>query len=262
VVLSAPSSIARAYTSALHHHFDSWYATWLPDEPLRLGDYGILTGSRFERLGSVEHLGVGFSVRTSLAENRYEFATAGAVELRFSGRGAAAGEANARARLEISFAREKAFYFVAANCGLETVEDQVALGEELKQRAREGGWNTDFVVVTSLLRSGATTIVGSQGNDALVTIEAAAEAAESVDLGAASGGVQLTGSRNVGLRIVAQRGLTPLVRLSRVLPPRPWRSEYRLRTEFRVPGRRVVVPASGGQDHPDPEPAYVFAEVR
>lgn len=233
--VSSSRSLAKVYTGALHHHFGVMYATWLPSESVQLGDYGLLRNNIFTRVGNVAQLGIGFGVRRDTNRDNYEFATAESVNLRFSSRGSveATGDVATRARLEIHFAKAKAFLFVAAQCSLHSVENQANLGMDLVDLARRKVWDVRHVVVTSLIESGATTIIGSLGADAMLAVEADSAALETINLADTQAGLRLTSASNVGIRIVARDGLTPLMRLSKVEPPRWLRKQYRFNPDRR-----------------------------
>ena len=54
---------AELYVKGIKKKLQNYFAAWLPNEPLGLGDVGILRKSLFTRTTSLENLGITFDER-------------------------------------------------------------------------------------------------------------------------------------------------------------------------------------------------------
>lgn len=209
--------LARIYTDTLKHHFENMYASWPPGRPVRLGDYGVLDWNLFNPLGNVGDLGIEFKTRMDDQKDDFEFRSKSGVELTFSARGSVtpAGTPLAKATLQLDFSKESSIFFTAADCVFEEVADKVRLSRDILERFKKGEWKQEWVVVTSVIRSGATTIVTSAGASSSAVLEAVGEV-DRIDLADASIKLGMKQQRNVGLQIVTREGLQPLMGMSQV----------------------------------------------
>jgi hypothetical protein len=212
-------SVAISYCKTLQSQFRDFYATWPPNAPLRLGDFGYLQAAVFSRKSSLGSLGVGgWKTRSGRsAASTYTCATSSGTELRFHAKGEAnpGGVPLAKATAEVKFSRGAAVFFNAAGCVLEEIEDQIGLGRTILDMFGKKTWNDDWCVVTGIVRAGATTVAVSADAGASVVLEATADQ-PTVDLANADAALQVGTSRSLSSLIVGEAGFTPLVRLSKV----------------------------------------------
>ncbi|MGH7665142.1 MAG: hypothetical protein ACRENI_12760 [Gemmatimonadaceae bacterium] len=213
------SSIARVYTDELRDHFKTLYGTWEPNIPLRLGDVGEMDGKIFVRRANVKdhRYALDFGEREDADHAHVDFQSTEGVEVEFFANGAAP---NVNARVEIKFSRKNAVFFNAADCASRSIEDQITLGEQILELYRANKWDASHRVVTSIVEAKATTVLISSANQGSVVIEAESDQVSNIDLTDASIGLRLGGYSNVGLKVVADTGLKPLIGLSRVRPKR------------------------------------------
>ena len=212
-------SIAVSYCRTLQAQFRDLYATWPPNAPLRLGDFGYLQGPVFSRKSSLGSLGVsGWKTRSGRsAASTFTSSTASGTEVNFHAKGEAnpGGVPLAKATAEVKFSRGEAVFFNAAGCVLEEIEDQIGLGRTILDLFAKRIWNDDWCIVTGVVRSGATTVAVSADANASLVLEAAADQ-PTVDLANASAGLQVRTNRSLSSLFVGEAGFTPLVRLSKV----------------------------------------------
>jgi hypothetical protein len=213
----AMNALASEYCDQLKHNFKTLYAAFPPNEPLRLGDYGVMNGNTFVPIGQVSDLGipVGNIRRIPERSSDFEFTTEGSVDVEFHPSGSGGAGVPVKAGLDISFSKKFSVFFTAAQCLPVFIEDQVSLGNAIV-KLMEGKWQKKFVVVTSLLEAGATTIVVSGSDQSSISLEAASAAIVAVNLGDVTLNLSITSAKSVGYKVITQAGLTPLIGLSKI----------------------------------------------
>lgn len=210
-------SMAKIYADQIHNHFQVMYPTWLPGTPLKLGDFGKMDRNVFVRIGNINNsYGIGFKERSDQHLNKMEFKSANATEVIFTakGSGAVEGAANVNAGIEINFSSKNSVFFFAANCAIVSIEDQRKRGEEILELFKQRKWNEDYVVVTRIVKAGATTVIISGGNQSSISLEAGADTVQTIDLADASLKLTVKRERNIGYKSIAETGLNPLIGLS------------------------------------------------
>lgn len=237
-------SLAEHYTEEIRTQLKR-FAAWEPNYPIALGDYGELRGARFHRLGNLSQLGVSFDTLETDGVDQISYSSEGGVDFSFKAGGSAdlPPVANGKAALELTFKAQHAVMFNAADVRFEAIDDQVALGRDILKLYADGRWDAGHSVVVEVTRSGSTTVVISRGQSASILLLAEADV-PNVDLADASIKLSPSMERDIGHKVVASEGLTPLFSLSRV---RPRRFFWWRRPEFR---RQLGFQDLGGDDTP------------
>ena len=218
------ASAAEIYADELHDNFQVMYAAWPPGEPLRLGDYGPIRGNLFVRIGNItSDEKIAFESRHDPTRDQWEYKSAGSVALAFRGGGKAtvSGAAKVRAGLTVRFSKEDAVFFNAAECSLDSIEDQVAVGKAILKLFERKQWDGNNAIITHVVDSLATTVAISSDQKASISLEATGDA-PNIDLADASIRFSVKAERNVGYKVISKDGLTPLIGLSKIQPKHPW----------------------------------------
>lgn len=213
------SSLADEYCDQLKRNFKTLYATFPPNEPVMLGDYGVMNGNVFVPIGKVSDLGIPIGNVRRIPERAsdVDFTSEGSVDVELHAAGSATpGGVAVNAGIDISFSKKFSIFFFAAKCVPAFIEDQVTLGNAVLRLLQEGKWQKKFVVITSLLEAGSTTIVVSASDQSSIALEATSSAVPAIDLGDVTLKLSLKRARSVGLKVVTQGSLTPLIGLSKV----------------------------------------------
>lgn len=199
------------YTNELRERF-GYSAVWLPTTSIRPGDVGRMIGHQFERLTSLDELGVPFECRAGESVGTLDYSSASGVEISGGSKASVApasgGLAQADGLIKVRFAGEGAVVFRAEDCTSISIDPQQTLEAEILRRFAAGDWPTDHVVVTEVIRSGRTTILISGGRDASVELGGAAD----TPMALTSATMKVINSRNISTQIVAAGDLTPLFR--------------------------------------------------
>jgi hypothetical protein len=212
------TAIVDVYTNAVYNNLRPLRANWDPAQPVALGDFGLLSGEVFQRLGNLSALNVdiGKSIDDDLNQQKI-FSSARDMSVSFTGAATVAGNpaATVKASVNISFGSSDSAFFNAADCSYSMIADKAALGTTIMALSDAGKWTREWVVVTDLVKAKATTIVISSAAHASIVLEATGNSPQ-VDLADANIGLTVKNATNVGYQIIAQHGLTPLIGLSKV----------------------------------------------
>lgn len=211
------SAIVSVYTDAVYDNLNPLHANWEPGREAKLGDYGLMRGHAFSCLGNIADLGIAFAVRNDGQKDQKFFASKNSVDIAFHAKGSVpvSGTVNAKASVEVTFHDEDTVFFNAAQCEYMMIRDKVALGKAIMDRYHQGQWQREWAVITDLVRAGATTIAVSSGSSGSFVLEATGDVPQ-IDLADASVGLTLRSSSNVGYRIIADKGITPLIGLCKI----------------------------------------------
>ena len=211
-------SLAESYGKEIRKEIKR-YANWEPGRPLELGDFGVLNGPLFERLGNLRDLKVAFDTRADPSGKTVAYSSKNAVQME-AGAGASVNVgpvANAKAALKITFGREHSVVFNAVGVTYDSVSDQVDLQRKLLQAIEAETWDARWSVVTELMRSKSTTVVVSTGSNGSILLEAKGDVPK-VDLADADIRLSVKSERNIGYRAITEGEMTPLMALSRIRP--------------------------------------------
>lgn len=209
------AAIHEQYTDEMHRQF-GYFACWLPNTRLELGDVGVLSRDRFDKVTSLALLGVLFSSVTNGQPVDLEYSSAGQVEVSVSGDGRITPDP--LVTLSVTFNRENATLFQAAECRVETVQDLSSLNEKLRQLSDSGIWRKEYVVVTELVRTGPAAILVSNQKGARVDfhLDAPAPITGALALAKASASMSTMSASGLAVKIIAPDGVTPLYRAVRL----------------------------------------------
>lgn len=200
------------YANDIHDNFKTLYGNWPPNVPIKLGDFGTLGHNVFNRKGNVKEVfGITFKERVGSGQKAhysYKSAESTEVTLKAQGQGGTGG-ITVNASLEIKFSSKHAVFFNAAGCEHDSIEDEVMLGNDVMRLMEAEKWDDDWVIVTRLIRSGATTIAIAGSQDGSIVFEAEATVPK-IDLADAGLKLAVNHERNIGFS-VATEGLVPLV---------------------------------------------------
>jgi hypothetical protein len=211
-------SAADVYTKEVHDQLKR-YAAWLPTDHVAVGDVGQLQGNIFVRATDLKHLGISANVvKDPNTRATYKFMSAGAKEVAVdaSASGVPASSGIGSAKLTIAFSSAHSVYFSLAKCVGHAIDDLVDLGNKVLKLVRDEQWQLDYVVVTRVVTAGSATILQAEGRGASIELEGDASGLPVADLLKAGASVKVKSQNSVGLSVVAESELTPLLSLGKV----------------------------------------------
>lgn len=212
------AKIVDVYTNAVYSNLKPLRANWEPSQPVKLGNFGVLRGQAFQRLGDVASVGIAIGATIDEALNDQKiFSSASDMSVSFNAAGGVAPNPAValNASVSIAFGSKDSAFFNAAGCSYSMIADKVALGNAIMTLYDQGKWHREWAVITDLVTSKATTVVISSASNAKIVLEAKGNSPK-IDLADASIGLNVTSSTNIGYQVIAQAGLTPLIGLSMV----------------------------------------------
>jgi hypothetical protein len=114
------------------------------------------------------------------------------------------GVVNVKAALEVNFSSQDAVFFNAAECDYTMIANKVALGKAVMAKYEQGEWQREWVVVTDLVKAGATTVAVSGAHTASIVFEATGDV-ERINLADASVGLTARVRVTLGIRLLPQK---------------------------------------------------------
>jgi hypothetical protein len=207
----------RRYIKEIHDRFGFW-ATWLPNEAIQLGDVGPLVNLRFQRVTNLQNQGIAFNVEPPGNSAEFQYASSNSVTIQVKAKGelplAGSVLAQTDAGISVSFANKNATMFLATKCRVSSIAKQDDLAKTIIQRAEHGDWPREHLVVTSVVQSDASVILISSGDSGKVEFAVAGSAPVSpITLVGMQARVREVHASNVDIRIVSKNRLTPLFRV-------------------------------------------------
>ena len=213
-------AISKQYAREMNEKF-GYFATWLPNVRLKLGDIGIIREQVFEPVSSLEQLGIAFALDRDRQAADLDYTSSDAVSIEAKASATAhdpaATPATADGSISISFSRAEAVVFQASGCVTSRIADVKSLGEEILSRYHRDAWDPDHVVVTDLITAAGGTILISNGQNAHIDLALRGGVGSAMaKLAEANANVTVTRAVGIGTRIVAAAGLTPLFKVAGV----------------------------------------------
>jgi hypothetical protein len=235
----------KLYHEEMHANI-GFFGTWLPGDPLRLGDIGILESGRFRPQTTLAELGIKFAGTGKGSPQNLQYTSKSGTALSVRAGAEVQGPLPASAEIDISFSHEGAFLFHASNVTNQSLENRLALADSVSSLYSTGTWKKEWYLVESLYTADCATIIISEDSSAHLVIGAAS----SLPLGTlplADPQVRLSVSSASGkmVQVVGGRDLRPLYSCIRL--KETWLGEVKVvpvRGTSREPGEMPFARAS------------------
>ncbi len=211
---------SKMYTDELKKQF-GYLATWLPGTPIALGDIGKMEHNVFNKISNLSDLGISFEVQADDTPSDIEHNSQGSVSVSFKAAGRAALPGSSLGELDagisVSFSKEHAILFKANGTTSPSIKNQIGLGQEILKRYKAGDWDKNWVVVTEVVNADSATILISGSADSKIELKAKGgiELAK-IDIADADLGLETTVSKDLSTKILAEKALNPLFKVSKV----------------------------------------------
>lgn len=205
------------YVQGIYDRF-SYFATWLPNTSLVLGDVGIKHGRYFQRVTSLEELKIPFRVRPGTVPIDFTYSSQASIKIQAEASsqiGIGISPSLVQGGLSIEFAQEGAFLFQAVKCLVSEIEDKAKLGRVLIDCYKNGTWESNWAVIDTLVKADSATILISNSGSAQVELSAKMALPPGI-FADPKAGLAIRSQRGDVTQLLAKKGLTPLFRLSQV----------------------------------------------
>jgi hypothetical protein len=193
-----------------------YFATWLPDLPLQIGDIGELKHNEFTYVSSLNKKGMDFNVRRDSSKGELKHRSGGGVSVSTKLRGdAGIPQFNldvADAGIVVTFGSNAGVVFEATGTEHQLIADVDALDRTILDAHEHGEWKDDWVVISDLMMATSATILISQGRDAAIGLKAKMQVPR-LSLANLDAGFEITNEKNMNVAIICQSGLTPLFKV-------------------------------------------------
>lgn len=200
----------KLYQEQMHSNL-GFFGTWLPGDPLSLGDVGILERGRFRPLTTLTELGIPFTRGVTGSPQNLQYTSKSGTSVNVKTSAEVVGPLAASAEIEIQFSQEGAFLFHASSVMNQRLDDRLALADSILALYANGTWKSEWFLIESLYSADCATIIVAEDSSASLSIGASS----SLPMGAlplADPHVKLSISSMKGkiVQVVGGRDLRPL----------------------------------------------------
>jgi hypothetical protein len=211
------ASPVKLYQREMHDNL-GFFATWLPGDPIEIGDVGLLEAGRFRRMGSLKELDIPCEVDIGSTRQDVQLTSTRGTKLTTSA--GADAQAILRAEVAIEFSRAGAFIFNASGLRPQHLVNRSAVAEAILNAYRNDRWEQDWLLVESLHTAERATILVSEDSSAEVVLVAKVSGALSaVSLADPKVSFAVASTKGKIVHVVGGRGLRPLYSCLRIKTP-------------------------------------------
>ena len=206
-------SPSTRYTNDVRERF-GYYATWLPNIRIELGDVGAFDGVSFKRITSLTELKIPFARRLGLDRVDFTLTSSSGVSLDAkAGVAVGVGDSGAnKGQLAIQFGEQGAFVFRARQCRVDELGDRLGLGATVVELCRAGMWDADWRIVDTIVHAESATVIVSNSANASLSLSAASPLELSA-LANVDAGISVNAQAGDVLHFIAAAGLSPMFKV-------------------------------------------------
>ncbi|MEG4323300.1 MULTISPECIES: hypothetical protein [unclassified Microcoleus] len=216
----------EVYVNGIKKQLNNYYAAWLPSTRFQLGDVGFLTGNLFNKVTSLENLGISFRESPDQDSTKIEYVSESGVSRIIK----AAGHLNpnlpnipeGQVGIGIEFSKEGAFIIEAAESYELFIEDLVKLEKDISQVYQDGNWKSGWVVITQLIHTPNATIMISNSSQSKIELSAEGDVTlQGISLGNTQAKFAVRAETGHILKFVDAKNITLFFKLLQIAA-RPW----------------------------------------
>jgi len=212
----------KTYLKHMHKKF-GYRAAWEPNRQATVGVYGKIHKGVFSPYGTLEKLGINVEIQTKETNNVLEYTSEGSTQIttKLKGETAAAFEGllDADAGFAVEFGKEDSIVFKAKGIISHELVNKAEVQAAIKDiRSKDKNkWSRKYVIVTEVLEAKGATILISNNSNSRIELKVNGDVnATQIDIADASLGFEIVKNRGIGIKVIANDGLTPLYRLSQM----------------------------------------------
>lgn len=207
----------RLYQHEMHENL-GFFATWLPNDSIEIGDVGILEGGRFRRMTSLQELGITANVGEGRAKSDVQYSSTQGTKIETSTAGQAVGLA--KAEISVEFSRQGAFLFQASRLQPRELVNRAEVSAKILEAYHRRAWDKAWFLVEAVHAADRATIIVAEDDSAGLVLSAEVQQAiPSISLVDPKLSLQVKSTRGKVMYILAQKGLHPLYSCLRVKDP-------------------------------------------
>lgn len=217
---------AELYVNGIKRKLMDYYAAWLPNDVLELGDVGVLTGGGWLQRGNLfrqetnlKDLGISFNAQSNKASTPINLASNSGVSISFKAAGELSSLApsipQAQAGVMVEFSVEGAFVFKASDSFQHTIKNIAQLQADILKAYINGEWHPEWVVIVRLVKTPAASILISASSKSKIELAADENIKTgSVDLGNVKIGFTVKLQNGDMISFPSAKNITPLFQLA------------------------------------------------
>ena len=208
------ASPVKIYQSEMHHNL-GFYATWLPGDPIEIGDVGVLLDGRFRRLTSLSDLGISYDLSAAGTPQNVQYTSAKGTKVGAATSASAAGIAGVE--INIEFSADEAFVFHATGLQATRLQELPAVGENVLAAYEKGHWRKEWLLIEAVHIADCSTIIISQDSSASLVLTGSVSGPIAVlSLADPKARLDVSSSRGKLVHVVGGRALRPLYSCLRI----------------------------------------------
>lgn len=235
----------RLYQKEMHENL-GFFATWLPADPIEVGDVGLFEGGRFRRLNSLQQLNIDLAVARGTSTQDAQYTSREGTCITTSA--GAAAELAATAEITIEFSRQGAFVFQCSALRHDRLDNLAAVSARILEEYERGNWRKEWLFVEALHVATSATIIVSEDKSSSITLTAHVSGPLAASaLADPRVGLSVQSVRGKVLHLIAGKGVRPLYSCLRVSDP--------------LFGSSSVQPVRGPSSAPNPLSRPAIAEL-
>jgi len=211
------STPVKLYQQEMHDNI-GYFATWLPGDPMALGDVGVLQAGQFRRFTSLKELGIPCKLGRSGNPQRLSYSSTTGTSIVSSAGAEAPGIA--KAQIAIKFSKQGAFLFQALEVQRMELANRPDVATGILGAFEQKSWKKEWLVVDSVYRAESATIIVSEDSSAEVVLSASsALPLGSLPLADPKLGFTVSSTHGRIVHVLAASGLHPLYSCIRLKDP-------------------------------------------
>ena len=212
-------SAVDLYIKTLYDKY-KFLATWLPNDTISIGDYGIISNNLFQKMGSLKDFNIQFNeirsdspVDLSLHyETNIEYTNNLSVKTNLP---EVLKIGNGKANFK--FGKEGAFTFDALECYTYNMDSRGIVGEKIKEiyKTEKGKWNKKWYVIDRLIKVKSATILVSNTNQSSLELDLQAKL-PALNLADSNVSFNIRSEQGEIIKILSSDSITPLFMASKL----------------------------------------------
>jgi hypothetical protein len=208
------ASPVKTYQTEMHDNL-GFYATWLPGDPIEVGDAGEIVDGRFRRQATLTDVGIAFETGDLGAAHDLRYTSKQGTKLNVDSAADLAGAA--RIEIDVDFSFEGAFLFHASGIRARRLRNLPDVGQQVLAAYKKGRWQRSWILVDALYEADCATIVVSQDSAAGLTLAAkVGTPLPALWLADPKADLEVVASRGQLVHVVGKRNVHPLFTCFRI----------------------------------------------
>lgn len=216
----------EVYVNGIKKQLNNYYGAWLPSTRYELGDVGLVKNNLFDRLTSLENLGISFTPSRDSHSTKIDYVSESGVSRVIK----AAGQLNpnlpnipeGQAGIGIEFSKEGAFIIQAEESYELFIEDLVKLEQDIRQVYEDGRWKSGWVIITHLISTPNATILISNTSQSKIELSVEGDVTlQGVSLGNTQAKFSVRAETGNVLKFIDAKNVTLFFKLLQIAA-RPW----------------------------------------